>query len=64
MLKYINEDYTSEEVDEMISMVSSDKKQVTMEDFKKIGKAQIIPLANFKIPNEEWKKKAKVLEQI
>ena len=39
MLDYIKEDYTMDEVEEMIAMLSSDKKQVTLEDFKKIGKA-------------------------
>ena len=53
-----------EEVEEMIAMLSSDKKQVTLEDFKKIGKAEIMPLAHFKIPNQRIKKKTTILQNI
>lgn len=58
------EDYTHEEVDEMINMLSVDKKQVTFEDFKKLGKAEIFPLANVKQPNYKWKDKEAILENL
>ena len=64
MLDYIKEEYTIEEVEEMITMLSEDKKQVSFEDFKKIGKAGILPLANYKIPNMQVKKKASILKNI
>ena len=64
MLDYIKEEYRMEEVEEMIAMLSSDKKQVTLEDFKKIGKAEIMPLAHFKIPNQRIKKKTTILQNI
>jgi hypothetical protein len=35
----------------MIEMISSDKKKVTLQDFKKIGKGSIIPFADIKIPD-------------
>ncbi len=41
----------------MIEMVSSDKKKVTIQDFKKIGKGSIIPFADIKIPDEKAKQK-------
>ena len=64
MLDYIKEDYSMDEVEEMISMLSSDKKQVTLEDFKKIGKAEIMPLAHFKIPTQKVKQKTAILQNI
>ena len=40
-------------------MVSSDKKKVTLQDFKKIGKGSIITFADFKIPDEKIQHKKK-----
>ena len=42
-------------------MLSPDKKQVSLEDFKKIGKAEIFPLASVKQPDQKSKLKAKIL---
>jgi len=43
----------------MINMISTDKKKVTYEDFKKIGKGKgaIIPFADAKIPDKKMKTK-------
>lgn len=35
----------------MIEMISDDKKKVSLQDFKKIGKGSIIPFADIKIPD-------------
>lgn len=35
----------------MIEMVSGDKRKVTFDDFKNIGKGTIIPFADIKIPD-------------
>lgn len=48
----------------MIHMVSSDKKKVTIEDFKKIGKGSIIPFADIKIPDEKTKIKNIIYQNI
>lgn len=45
-------------------MVSSDKKKVTLSDFKKIGKGSIIPFADIKIPTEETKQKKQIYTNI
>ena len=57
VLDYIQEDYTSEEVQEMINMLSSDRKSVTFSDFKQLGQGQIVPLANLKMPDSDLKVK-------
>lgn len=53
-----------DEVKEMIDMVSSDKKKVTFEDFKKIGKGSIIPFADIKIPDQKNKQKSAIYNNI
>lgn len=45
-------------------MLSSDQNLVSFEDFKKLGKGHILPLANFKIPDSELKAKQQVLFNI
>ena len=45
-------------------MVSSDKKKVTLQDFKKIGKGSIIPFADIKIPDEKIQHKKIIYENI
>lgn len=45
----------------MIDMLSSDKKQVSFDDFKKLGKGEVIPLAKFKIPDRSSKDKYRIL---
>lgn len=47
-LKCVDQPHTSEEVEEMIRMVSSDGKKVMMEDFKKIGRGKLPPFAAIK----------------
>lgn len=51
VLDYIKQDYTMEEVREMIMMLSSDKdkKYVNFQEFKKLGRGQVIPLAKFDV---------------
>lgn len=61
---YIKEDYTLEEVQEMLNMLSSDKKSVSFEEFKKLGQNNILPLANFKMPDADSKVKQEVLNNI
>ena len=53
----MNEEYTLEEVKEMIRMVSSDGEKVLVDDFKKIGKGRIIPFAGIKMPDQHTKPK-------
>jgi hypothetical protein len=53
-----------EEVREMINMISTDKKKVSYEDFKKIGKGVIIPFASYKIPDKKNKIKEHILENV
>ena len=48
VLDYIKEDYTMEEVKEMISMLAVDGRQVGFEDFKRLGKGDIISLGKYK----------------
>lgn len=36
-------------------MLSADKKHVTFEDFKKLGKGEIIPLAKYVLPDQKLK---------
>ena len=64
VLDYLKEDYTQEEVKEMINMLSSDKKYVNFEDFKKLGQGSILPLANFKMPDLSTSKKQQILSNI
>ena len=45
-------------------MVSSDKKKVTFDDFKKIGKGSIIPFADIKIPDEKTIQKNMIYQNI
>jgi hypothetical protein len=45
-------------------MVSSDKKKVTYEDFKKLGKGLIIPFADIKIPDDNIREKRKIYQNI
>jgi hypothetical protein len=45
-------------------MVSSDKKKVTFDDFKKIGKGTIIPFADIKIPDEKTIQKNIIYQNI
>ena len=63
-LEYIREPYTKEEVKEMIEMVSNDKKKVSLQDFKQIGKGSIIPFADIKIPDETTQQKKVIYENI
>lgn len=48
----------------MISMVSTDGKTVVLEDFKKIGKGQIIPFAAIKYPDENTPIKQNILRNM
>jgi len=63
-LDCLNEPHTPEEINEMISMISSDKHRVALEDFKKIGKGKIIPFAAIKIPEPQSKNRQNILETI
>lgn len=48
----------------MISMLSSDKNYVTFDDFKKLGRGEIVPLAKYKIPDQHMRDKGQILENI
>lgn len=48
----------------MISMLSSDKNYVTFDDFKKLGRGEIVPLAKYKIPDQRMRDKGQILENI
>jgi hypothetical protein len=48
----------------MIGMVSTDGKTVVLEDFKKIGKGQIIPFAAIKYPDENTSSKQTILKNM
>jgi hypothetical protein len=57
----MGEEYTLEEVKEMIKIVSTDGEKVVIDDFKKIGKGKIVPFAGIKAPDQNTKSKAAVL---
>ena len=48
----------------MISMVSTDGKNVVLQDFKKIGKGKIIPFAAIKYPDENTQLKQTILKNM
>lgn len=48
----------------MISMISSDKRKVTFDDFKKIGKGSIIPFSDIRIPDEKTIQKNLIYQNI
>ncbi len=57
ILDYMNQEYTQEEVKEMISMISVDGMHVGFDQFKKLGRGEIVPLAKFKIGGKLNKEK-------
>lgn len=50
-LRCMGEEFTAEEVQEMINMVSADPKGVQLDDFKKVGKGKLIPFAGIHLPD-------------
>ena len=50
----------------MISIVTSDSmgKKVSFDDFKKLSKGAILPLAHYRVPDAKWKAKEKIFENI
>jgi hypothetical protein len=65
VLDYMKEEYTQEEVREMISMLSGgERKQVTLEDFKKLGRGELVPLAKFKPPDVNGPEKEKIMQNV
>jgi hypothetical protein len=64
VLDYMKEEYTQEEVREMISMLSGERKQVTLEDFKKLGRGELVPLAKFRLPDANGPEKEKIMENV
>jgi hypothetical protein len=57
----MKEEYTSEEVKEMIEMLSGNKKSVNFEEFKKVGRGEVIPLAKYRMPESNQREKSKIL---
>lgn len=45
----------------MIRLVSTNGKTVVLDDFKKIGKGKIIPLAGIKLPDKNTEAKQRIL---
>ena len=48
----------------MVRMVSTNGSHVFLQDFKKIGKGKIIPLAGMKMPDQNTKTKQTILKNI
>lgn len=46
------------------SSFTNSKRKVTFDDFKRISKGAIIPLAHYKVPDAKWKNKGKILDNI
>jgi hypothetical protein len=63
-LDCMDEEYTLEEVKEMIRMVSSDGEKVGLDDFRKIGKGRLVPFAGIKIPDQNSKIKETLLDNL
>lgn len=49
----MGEEHTSEEVQEMINMISTNGKVVALDDFRKISKGKISPFAAIKVPDQK-----------
>jgi hypothetical protein len=48
----------------MIRLVSSDGDKVELDDFRKIGRGRILPLAGMRVPDSKIKKKEILLKNV
>lgn len=53
-----------EEVSEMIEMLSADRRSVSFEDFKKLGRGDIVPLAKYNIMGKDMADKGAIIDNI
>lgn len=64
VLDYIKEEFNMEEVKEMIMMLSADRNCVTFEEFKRLGRGDIVPLAKYNVMATNLPDKAEILDNL
>lgn len=65
-MDYVGEQYTDEEVDEMVGMFNSDQstKGVTLEEFRRLATGEIIGLGNSFMMDKDTKRKEAIYKNI
>lgn len=63
-MRCMDEEFTPEEVHEMISIVSNNPKGVLPEDFKKVAKGKFVPFAGMHAPGPSAPRKQAVLSNL